>query len=153
MKLKRLFMKFFWPWFKKYVWPIIQKLVLALLEDLADDIKATFEKWMAGRHIREQEAVSNAEQAGQARDHAAASGDFIEAEVQRRVEAIWRQVAETIRAENQSLNRGLATVIVKTDNTIDAVKTIDVDARDGEPTVRLGTTIIPLLMPGQDEPT
>lgn len=144
-------MKALWPIFIKYIWPEISEYVLSLVRAFADYIKELIESLIAERGKREKAAKNNEAAAQQAEGEATAAGDPVEAEVQRRIAELWREVADDLRRENDKLKEQLSTLAVKTDDLVDSVEHgIKLDMHDDHPRMTLGGRTVEVLEPPVD---
>jgi hypothetical protein len=83
------------------LWPIIRDLIVRLAHELSDWIIEKFRGWTTKRNASNAEAADAKASAHE--ETAQTTADPTEAEVNAKVAAVWREVAEMFRKENSAL--------------------------------------------------
>jgi hypothetical protein len=143
----RVILEVLWPWFRDNVWPVIREEVVALLRQLFQDIRQWVEEWLSRQARREDEARASAEVAREAEKQAAASGNFAEAEAQRRIAEVWKQVADSFREENEILKKQLKDLMSRGDDAMKQVREMKLRTSADHPSFTIGGRELPLPPP------
>jgi len=96
-----LFAKKLWPWFKESIWPLLREHVLEIVSWALGKLKSGFKEWVETRSKTQQsEATHKAEEA---EERARSANTETEKETYRAIAAVWQEVAEKFRVENELL--------------------------------------------------
>ena len=116
-----------WPWFEENVWPTIKEHVWELIEFLLVTLKGKIKDYVSKRsEMRETEA---AERARDAEKLAESADSQPEREKWEAISAVWREVANTFREENEALNKRIEELTTETNSEAEkALNNVTLDA-------------------------
>lgn len=148
-QLVKWFIGTVWPWFVVTIWPEIQKELLEIFKGVRETAGNAFREWMDNRGKQRAEAAAKSAMDAEAAARNATT--VAEAEKQRAIAAVWRQVAEQFRQENEELKAKLAEMLDRATSEFQgglnamSVKTVIQEADDG--TLQLAGSGARLLLP------
>lgn len=104
--IAKFVLKVFWPWFLKHIWPLIVKHIIELI---ARGLKGLAERIVhAVSASSERRAAAATTKAREADEKAKSAATAAEREKQEAISQVWREVAEQLRAENESLKQQIS---------------------------------------------
>ena len=126
--ISKWLVKVFWPWFVKHVWPFIKEHVLELIVFFLVTVKNKIKEYVSKRS--EKREIEAAERAEDAEKRAKSADSEPEKEKWEAIAGVWREVANTIREENEALKKRVEELIAET--TTDAKDALDTMALSAE---------------------
>lgn len=145
-KVGALLIKVVLPFFVKHVWPLIQDEVAAILKRSIEYIGRTFKETVDRRtQFREQEARVRVEEAEQRMAEARTDVDI----ARYRAEAdVWRQVAESLKRDNERLQQELTATLHATAQKFEQeMRAVSIEVTHNQAQLKAGDRIIPLPSP------
>ena len=107
----KLIVKVVWPWIVKTIWPILQEMIIEIFIKVSVTYQGKLVEWFESRNLTNADnALIKAYEAEAISKSATNNAD---AEKQRAVAEVWRQVAEQFRQENEVLKVKLNEAISK----------------------------------------
>ena len=138
--LRKWLLNVFLPWFSEAVWPLLQAAALDVINDL---IKKLREILMNRGGRREEDARKRAAEA-ELKAKAASSG--AEMEKHEAIAAVWRQVAEEFRQENEDLKRQLEAFVKDSKRSVSRqINRLKSNVKATQSTLEIGNRRVPLL--------
>ena len=139
-----------WPFFIKHIWPRIQEQVTIILTSAITSVAEQFRAVIGKRtQFRQQEAQVRAEEA---EHRALETHNHVDSARYQAEAAVWRQVAEGLRHDNERLQTELTAALhTAIQQAAHQMKDVTLEVAREQVHLKTGDTTIALPSPSQDE--